>query len=146
MGYNVIFIWECEWERMRDVDDEIKEYLEVIEFYFKFYKFFIDFWEVFFGGRIEVCYLLKDCDLLIECVKVVDFILFYLYVMKYWEFFIGYLVVIRGFFFIFDYFIRVRDIEIWIKWRDFKYWIYLCFYCVERSMSGVEEIVVVGCF
>ena len=110
-GYNVISIWECEWERMRDVDDEIKEHLEVIEPYLKFHKPPIDPREALFGGRTEACCLLKDCDLSIECVKAVDFTSLYPYVMKYREFPIGHPVVIRGPSFIFDYSIRVRDIE-----------------------------------
>ena len=72
-GYNIISIWECEWKRMSNNDDEIKEHLEILAPYIKFSKPPKDPREALFGGRTEACCLLKEYDLEIECVKGVDF-------------------------------------------------------------------------
>ena len=32
-GYNVHYIWECEWNRMVDNDEEVKDRLEMIKPY-----------------------------------------------------------------------------------------------------------------
>ena len=95
-GYNVHYIWECEWNKMKKNDVEVRDHLEMIDPYLTDLRAPINPREALFGGRTETICLFKECDLTKECIKADDFTSLYPTVMKQEKFPIGHPVIIRG--------------------------------------------------
>lgn len=56
VGYEVRYIWECEWKSEFREDVEIKAMYECyVSRDMRVFRDFMDFREVFFGGRVD-CY------------------------------------------------------------------------------------------
>ena len=82
-GYNVILMWECEWNELMENDDEIISQLQEIENELKMCKEPINPRQALFGGRTEATSVY--CKAKIdegESIKAVDFTSLYPAVMK----------------------------------------------------------------
>lgn len=51
-GFNLIFMWECEWKQIKLTQLEIQQYLENLQLIPR-----LEPWEAFFGGRTNAIQL-----------------------------------------------------------------------------------------
>ena len=96
-GFNVVFIWECEWKEMMQFDQEIISHLQEIKDELMFCKDPIEPRQALYGGRTETTHVYSKADLSKkESIRGVDFTSLYPAVMKQENFPVGHPIVFRG--------------------------------------------------
>lgn len=83
LGYIYLQMWEFDFDCVVELIEEMKFFVENLEIIL-----FLEFRDVFYGGRIEVFKLYVEVDENIE-IKYFDVILFYLFVNKMGKIFLG---------------------------------------------------------